>query len=151
MPSRRTSLAALARLAPVVVLLLLFTACRFGAPPGATREGQSISRLYQLLFYAAIPVGIIVYGLILWSIVRYRRRKSDPDRMPRQFRYHIPIEILFTVIPVMLVIGLFVKTYLVEQPIDRVSADPALTVRVTAFQWQWRFVYPSYGIEVLGT
>ena len=47
---------------------------------------------------AAIPVAVIVYGLILWSIIRYRRTRGDPDRMPKQFRYHIPLEILYTAI-----------------------------------------------------
>src|SRR2546423_7213124 len=53
--------------------LLLFTGCRFGAPPGGTSQGQDISRLYQVLFYVAIPIAVIVYGLIFWSLLRYRR------------------------------------------------------------------------------
>lgn len=131
--------------------MLAFTACRFGAPRGATTQGQDIGRLYQLLFYAAIPIAAIVYGLIFWSIIRYRRGKRDPDRMPKQFRYHVPLEILYTVLPILIVLGLFVKTYDTEKHIDDLSANPAVTVRVTAFQWQWRFEYPRYGINIVGT
>ena len=131
--------------------LLLFAACRFGAPRGATTQGQDIGRLYQVLFYTAIPVAVIVYGLIFWSIIRYRRGRGDPDRMPKQFRYHIPLEILYTVIPIAIVLGLFVVTYNVEKKVDRVTAKPAVFVRVTAFQWQWRFDYPDYGISMVGT
>jgi cytochrome c oxidase subunit II len=144
---RRRCVALLVRLAPVVLLLLLFTACKFGAPPGATKEGQSISRLYQLLFYAAIPVGVIVYGLMVWILIRYRRKS---DKLPKQFRYQIPIEVLYTLIPVLLVTGLFVATYHVERNVDRLQANPAVRLNVTAFQWQWRFSYPDLGITVVG-
>jgi cytochrome c oxidase subunit 2 len=130
--------------------LLSLSACRFGSPRGSTVQGHRIGNLYHLLFYAAIPVAVIVYGLILWSIVRYRRGK-DPDRMPKQFRYHIPIEVLYTAIPVFLVLGLFVATYNTEKKIDDLVQNPAVRVRVTAFQWQWRFEYPQYGINVVGT
>jgi cytochrome c oxidase subunit 2 len=130
---------------------LLFSACRFGAPPGATTQGRDIGRLYQLLFYAAIPVAVVVYGLIFWSLLRYRRGRGDPDRMPKQFRYNFPLEILYTIVPVVVVIGLFVATYNTEKRVDRVSASPDVRVRVTAFQWQWRFEYPAQGIDVIGT
>jgi cytochrome c oxidase subunit II len=131
--------------------LLAFTACRFGAPPGSNTQGQHISNLYQLLFYAAIPIAVIVYGLILFSIVRWRRRRGDPDRMPPQFRYHIPLELSYVAIPLLLVAGLFVAIYNTEKHIDAVSANPDLRVDVTAFQWQWRFAYPQYGIDIVGT
>jgi cytochrome c oxidase subunit 2 len=130
---------------------LLFTACRFGAPRGATRQGHEIGSLYQLLFYTAIPVAAIVYGLILWSIIRYRRSRGDPERMPKQFRYHVPLEVLYTIVPVLIVLGLFVATYNTEKNVDTLSANPSVRVRVTAFQWQWRFEYPDLGIDVVGT
>ena len=131
--------------------LLTFTACRFGAPPGANSEGKSISNLYHLLFYAAIPIGVIVYGLVLFSVAKWRRGKRDPDRMPPQFRYHIPVELTYVVIPLLLVAGLFVAIYNTDKHINAVSADPNLRVDVTAFQWQWRFFYPQYGINIVGT
>jgi cytochrome c oxidase subunit 2 len=128
--------------------LLAFTGCRFGEPRGSTTQAHSIGNLYHLLFYVAIPVAAIVYGLIIWSIIRYRRRG---DEMPKQVRYHIPIEILYTAIPVLIVLGLFLKTYNTEKGVDEVVANPAVRVRVTAFQWQWRFEYPRYRIDVVGT
>ncbi|MFN2543359.1 MAG: cytochrome c oxidase subunit II [Actinomycetota bacterium] len=140
----------LARRLLAALPLLWLTACRFGSPRGSTVQGHSIGNLYHLLFYVAIPVGVIVYGLIIWSIVRYRRSK-DPDGMPKQVRYHIPIEILYTAIPVFIVLGLFVATYNTEKKIDDVVQNPAVRVRVTAFQWQWRFEYPEYGIDLVGT
>jgi cytochrome c oxidase subunit 2 len=138
----------LRRLALPASALLLLTACRFGAPAGATVQGKSIANLYHLMFYIAIGVGGLVYVLIGWCIIRYRRKSED---LPPQTRYHVPLEITYTVIPVLIVLGIFAATYHTEVPIDRVSADPAVTIDVTAFQWQWRFSYPQYGIQVVGT
>ena len=133
------------------LLLVALSACRFGAPPGGDSQGVRISNLYHFLFYAAIPIGVIVYGLILFSVLRWRRRESDPDRMPPQFRYHIPFELTYVVIPLLLVAGIFVVTYNTEKHVDAVAPNPQLTVTVTAFQWQWRFQYPDSGITLTGT
>src|SRR5438067_9306812 len=89
-------------------LILLATGCNFGMYPGATAQGRDINGLYRLLFWTAIGVGVIVYALILWSIVQYRTRRDDDGSLPDQTRYHIPLEIAYTVIPVMIVVFLFV-------------------------------------------
>src|SRR5204863_3009339 len=125
--SRVRHVAGLRRPVPPAAALLLFTACRFGAPAGATVQGRSIANLYHLMFYIAIGVGGLVYLLIGWCIVRYRRRSEE---LPPQARYHIPLEITYTVIPVLIVIGIFVATYRTEVPIDRVLGDPPVTIDV---------------------
>jgi len=132
------------------VVLLALTACGFGAPPGATTQGQAIAGLYHVLWYFAIPVGVIVYGLILWSVVRYRRRPGD-DGLPKQTRYAAKLEVTYTVIPILMVVAIFGFTYHAEQKVDRVVSDPAVVVDVDAFQWQWRFTYPAQGITIVGT
>jgi len=144
-PLRRTIVR---RLLPPAVVLLAFTGCKFGAPPGATEQGQKISGLYQLMFWIAIGVGGITLGLILYSVLRFRRRNED---LPKQTRYHLPLEITYTVIPIVIVGFIFAATYNVEKKVDHVSDDPGLTVVVQAFQWQWRFSYPEFGISVIGS
>lgn len=136
-------------LAPVSSLLVL-SGCRFGMPAGSTVQGQDINRLYQILFFTAIPIGVIVYGLILWSIIRYRKR-GDTEGLPPQFRYHLPLEITYTLIPVGIVIALFVATARTESRVDAVSSNPAVVLNATAFQWQWTFTYPREGVTVTGT
>jgi cytochrome c oxidase subunit 2 len=148
-PRSRSARLTLRRLLVPVSLLLLSGGCRFGAPPGATEQGQRIGNLYHLMFYIAIGVAAVVYGLVLWCIVRYRRR-SDAD-LPPQFRYHIPLEVTYTVIPILIVIGIFVATFRAENRVDAVAADPKLVVNVTAFQWQWRFQYPQQDVEIVGS
>jgi cytochrome c oxidase subunit 2 len=135
------------RLLPVIALLAM-SACKFGAPAGASEQGQKISSLYQLMFWIAIGVGAIVLGLIAYSVLRFRRRNED---LPKQTRYHLPLEITYTVIPVVIVLFIFGVTYHVEHQVDHVSANPQVRVDATAFQWQWRFTYPQYGITIIGT
>jgi len=128
--------------------LLSLGGCTFGAPRGATDQGRDIAGLYQFMFWIAIGVAAIVYGLIVWSVVRYRRKNEN---LPKQTRYHGPLEITYTVIPILIVIGIFIATYSTEKKVDRVVDHPDLVVHVTAFQWQWRFQYPDSGIQVVGT
>lgn len=66
------------------------------APRAATEQGRTIGDLWVLFLVAAAAVGAIVYGLILWSVVRYRRRSQE---LPPQFRQHLPLEALYTLIP----------------------------------------------------
>ncbi|MHB8329690.1 MAG: cytochrome c oxidase subunit II [Acidimicrobiales bacterium] len=114
---------------------------------GATKQGRDEFVLYSGTVIAAIVVGAITGLLILWAVVRYRRRS---DAMPRQFQYHVPLEIFYTVVPIILVLILFGFTVVDENQIDLVVAHPALTVDVYAFQWGWEFDYPGAHVAVQG-
>jgi cytochrome c oxidase subunit 2 len=91
-----------------------------------------------------------VSGLILWATIRYRRRPGDDD-LPPQFREHLGLEIAYTLIPILIVVGLFVLTYRTETTVEDLVAAPAATVRVEAFNWSWRFTYEDSGATVFGT
>lgn len=108
---------------------------------GADKQGYDEHLLWSGTFIAAIAVGGIVGLLILWSLFRYRRRD---DHMPKQFQYHIFLEITYTVVPIVIVLVLFAFTVIVENKVDAVPRDPNLTVDVYAFQWGWEFDYPDH-------
>ncbi len=131
-------------------ILLLLTGCNFGMHPGSTTQGQDINGLYRLLFWAAIPVGGLVYLLIFWSIIRYRRRRDDDGSLPKQTRYNVPVEVAYTVIPVLIVVFLFVMTVRTEDRIDAVTKDPSARMTAVGFRWQWRFEFPDAGFSVVG-
>lgn len=105
--------------------------------------------LWQGTFIAACAVGAVVLGLIVFVLVRYRRR-GDDDSLPSQNPYNIPIEILYTIVPVLIVAVLFAFTLHTENQVDHLSADPDLVVEVVGFQWQWQFTYRDQGIVVTG-
>lgn len=114
---------------------------------GSSSQGHNEFLLWSGTFIAAIVVGGITGLLIVWAIVRYRRRS---DELPRQFQYHIPLEITYTVIPIIIVLVLFGFTFVDENRVDAVSTHPATTVDVYAYQWGWEFDYPGTGVVVHG-
>jgi cytochrome c oxidase subunit 2 len=127
-----------------IALALVLGGCQlpnFYGFRGADRQGHDEFLLYFGTFVAAIVVGVVVGALILWSVLRYRRRN---DAMPRQFQYHIPLEITYTIVPIVIVMVLFGFTVVVENKMDAVPRDPSLTVDVYAFQWGWEFDYPDH-------
>jgi cytochrome c oxidase subunit 2 len=63
--------------------------------------------------------------------------------MPKQTQYHTAVEILYTVVPIVIVIGLFVFTVLAENKVDATPPHPGATITVNAFQWGWEFEYPG--------
>jgi len=97
----------------------------FGPPPGATLQARQVHALWAVFFFAAIGVAAVVYGLIFWSIVKYRKRSDD---LPPQFRENVPLEIAYTAIPLLIVAGLFILTYRTEGFVDHIAtgADPAM-------------------------
>lgn len=129
--------------------LLLASANHWGSPVGGTTQDNNVYQLWNLTYYIAIPLGAIVIGLIVWCAFRYREH-GDTARIPRQVQYHIPLEIFYTVVPIILVVVIFVFTYRAEDRVDALKPHPALTVRVDAFQWGWHFTYPN-GYQVLGS
>ncbi len=137
--------------AAVAAAALALTGCQvpgFGAYKGSTAQGQDAYKLWQGFFIAGLVVGGLVALLILVTIVRYRRRS---DEMPKQTQYHTIVEILYTAVPIVIVLVLFGFTVATENNIISVSKHPSLTVDVRAFQWGWEFDYPGQGVRpVLG-
>lgn len=136
-------------IAGVVLGSLLLTGCQlptFGAYKGATSQARSTFHLWQGFFIAGLIVGGFVLLLILWAVFRYRRRSDD---IPRQTQYHTLTEIVYTITPILIVIGLFVATVIVENQVTAVEPHPYTTVHVYAFQWGWEFKYDN-GVKIIG-
>ena len=109
-------------------------------PTPITAEGRRILSLWQGSWIAALFVGCLVWGLIIWCIVAYRQRG---EATPPQLAFNLPIEILYTIVPVIFVAVLFYFTARDETAIDRLSPNPDVTVEVVGFQWDWQFNYLS--------
>jgi cytochrome c oxidase subunit 2 len=122
---------------------LVLAGCKlptFGQYSGSTTQGRTEFHLWQLFFIAGLVVGGFVLLLILWAIFKYRRKSED---MPKQTQYHTTVEIIYTVVPILIVIGLFVFTVLAENKVDATPPHPGATITVNAFQWGWEFEYPG--------
>ena len=130
--------------AALAVLGLAATGCasndltRLGMPEPITEQAERVLALWQGSWVTAFAVGILVWGLIIWSVIFHRKRS---EQLPPQVRYNMPIEALYTVLPIVIVSVLFFFTardqaYLMdtEEPAD-------VHVEVVAFQWAWQFNY----------
>jgi len=118
----------------------------FGAHKGATTESSSVFHLWQGFSIGAVVIGGFVTVLFVYAILRFRRKG---DNIPRQAQYHLPAEVIYTVVPILVVFGLFAATLVVE---NKEVANPKanVTVDVNAFQWGWKFTYPHTETVVIG-
>jgi cytochrome c oxidase subunit 2 len=131
------------------VVLLLTSGCsvqdviRFGWPGGVTPQSQAMRALWTWSAIAALVVGVITWGAMFWAVAMHRKKKNDDDTPPRQTQYNLPVEIVFTVVPTVIVAVLFAATVTVQNYVDEDAQNPDLRVSVTAFQWNWQFDYPD--------
>ena len=110
----------------------------FGWPAGVTPQAERMRSLWIWAMLAALVVGAIVMGLILWTVAFHRKRT---DEMPRQTQYNVPLEIGYTVIPFVIVAVLFYFTATAQNFVNAKVDNPDLRVRVVGFQWNWEFQY----------
>ena len=126
-------------------------ASRGGAPDPASTQGEDVLDLWRILLAAGVVLGVFVTGLVLWSVVRYRRpRGAGPGDLPKQTHANIPIEVFYTVVPLVIVAVLFGLTMRTQNRVTRLSDTPDIGIEVTGFQWGWRFRYPAQGVTVVG-
>jgi cytochrome c oxidase subunit 2 len=111
----------------------------FGWPgEGVSLQAHKMYDLWIASAIAALIVGIFVWGLIFWCVIRYRKRG---DTLPAQTRFNIPLETLYTVTPILIVAVLFYYTAIVQTDVDKLSKNPDQVVEVVAFKWNWQFNY----------
>lgn len=139
---RRTAARSLVAAGALVVL----TGCssdslsRGFLPEGVTEDSPRIISLWNGAWITALAVGALVWGLTIWCVVAYRKRKDDTE-LPEQLRYNLPMEILYTVVPLMMVGVLFYYTARDETAILDVSQEPDNVVNVVGKRWAWDFNY----------
>lgn len=135
-------------IAGLVLGAVVLSSCNlptFWAYKGATTQGQNEFHLWQGFIITAIFVAAITYGALVFAMARFRKRG---DQVPKQTHSNIKWELIYTIVPVLIVIGLFAATFVSEDKIDAVSSHPALRVTVVGFQWGWKFEYPG-GVTVV--
>ena len=146
-PIRKRRTRRLRLIAALPIAALVLSGCtlpKFGAVAGDTSTSRSVFHLWQWFSVAAVIIGGFTFALILWAAFRYRR-KSD-SAIPRQVQYHLPAEVMYTIIPILVIVGLFAATLVVENK-EVSNPKTSVNVNVLAFQWGWKFTYPgSYAL-----
>jgi cytochrome c oxidase subunit II len=116
------------------------------APVSVTSEGRATHDAYNIFLIAAAVVFGIVAVWLLWSVVRYRRRD---DHLPEQTHGNARLELIWTALPLALVLFLFVVTMRAQNTVLQDPPSP-VTIDVTAFQWSWQFDYEGSDRQVIG-
>jgi len=149
----RSGLRRLRRFLALPVAALVLSGCNtkslpgFGVSPGDTTLSHSVYHLWQWFSVGAVLVGALVLILMAWSIIRHRRRSDDA--IPAQTQYHLPLEIIYTVVPIIIVFVLFAATLVVENK-EVALPKTNVNIEVNAFQWGWEFLYPGSNAVVVG-
>jgi cytochrome c oxidase subunit 2 len=112
----------------------------FGWPEGVSPQARRMYEMWIAACIAALVVGCVVWGLIFWCVIRYRKRGEE---LPAQTRFNMPLEFLYTVVPFLIISVLFyytavLQTYVLEKP-----TNPDVTVEVVAYKWNWKFRHVS--------
>jgi cytochrome c oxidase subunit 2 len=107
---------------------------------GVTNHTDRIIGLWTTSWIVLLGVGALSWALMAWALIVYRRRKGETG-MPQQLRYNMPIETLFTVIPLILVLGFFAFTTRDTTAIEAKTENPEVHIEVIAKQWSWDFNY----------
>ena len=116
--------------------------------PGITNHTDEIVGLWNSSWIVLWLVGLVAWGLMAFAIVVYRRRKGETG-LPVQLRYNMPIETLFTVVPLILVVGFFAFTTKVMTQIETpVKSD--IKIEAVGKQWSWDFNYLNNNVYDTG-
>ena len=109
-------------------------------PVAVTTQGAEIRDLYTIVFLIAVAIFIVVEGLIIWTVIRYRRKPGD-DTLPPQTHGNNIAEFVWTIVPTILVIFMFVISWQTLNSVDKSSDDAQTKIRAVAGQFQWTFDY----------
>lgn len=116
----------------------------FGWPKGITPEAESMYNFWIWVWVAAWIIGFVMWGLFLTAIFRWSAKKAKKDgkgEFPKQTQYNIPLEMVLTIVPILIIMGIFFFTVQAQQKVTALDKNPEVTVDVTAYQWNWKFGY----------
>ena len=121
-----------------------------GFPKDASSVNDISISLWQGAWIAAAVVGVFTLILILWPAVFHRAKVGQPE-FPKQTQYNIPVEILYTVIPFIIVAVLFYFTAVKQEKIIDKTSPVKHEISVNGFLWSWQFGYEEEGENAVVT
>ena len=121
-----------------------------GFPKGVSSVNDISLSLWQGSWIAAAVVGVFTLVLIIWPAI-FHRAKADKTEFPKQTQYNIPVEILYTVIPFIIVAVLFYYTAVKQEKIVDLKTPAQHQINVEGIQWSWQFGYPEAGPKAVVT
>jgi cytochrome c oxidase subunit 2 len=129
------------RLSSVVLVLVLAHAAMadwgLNMPQGITEVSQSIFELHMLIFWICVWIGVVVFGVMFYSIFKHRKSKGA---VASKFHESLGLELLWTAVPTVILIAMAVPaTTVLIQMYDTTNSD--VDIKVTGHQWKWQYDY----------
>ncbi|MFZ1907043.1 MAG: cytochrome c oxidase subunit II [Steroidobacteraceae bacterium] len=112
-------------------------------PRGVTDISRRIYDLHMTIFWVCVVIGIVVFGVMIWSIVTFRKSKGAVADVT--LVHNTRVEVVWTVIPVIILIAMAVPAARVLVEIEDTTRS-GLTIKVTGFQWGWQYDYLDQGV-----
>jgi cytochrome c oxidase subunit II len=110
---------------------------------GVTDLSREIYGLHTLILWICVAIAIAVFGVMIYSIATFRKSKGA---VPATFDHNTTAEIVWTVIPVLILVGMAIPAARTLVKIDDTSGSE-LTVKVTGYQWMWQYEYVGEGVS----
>jgi len=114
-----------------------------------TNHTGRVIGLWVTSWIVLLAVGVITWALVIWAAVAYRRRKGQ-TALPVQLRYNLPIEIFYTIVPLILVLGFFAFTARDQAAIEADPGNPDVKIEVFGKRWAWDFNYLNENVYSAG-
>ena len=107
----------------------------------ASPSAERIHHFHHMLLYIITAITIFVFALLVWVVVRYNKR-ANPT--PQQFSHNVLIEVIWTVVPVLILLAIAIPSFRLLYYVDR-TETPDMTLKVIGHQWNWSYEYPNHG------
>jgi cytochrome c oxidase subunit 2 len=114
---------------------------------GVTPLSREIHGLHMLILWICVAIAVAVFGVMIYSIATFRKSKGA---VPATFDHSTKAEIIWTVIPVLILVGMAIPAARTLVKIDD-SRGSDLTVKVTGYQWKWQYEYVGEGVSFFST
>ena len=112
-------------------------------PVQASGEAKHIDTLWDVLIIASVPVFVLVQTIVLYSVWKFRMRPGEELIDGPPIHGNTRLEVWWTAIPAVLLVGLCSYAYVVLHDIEKAAADATMNVRVVGEQFTWTFYYPG--------
>ncbi len=112
-------------------------------PYGVTPVSHEIYHLHMACFYVCCAIGVGTFGVLIYSLIKFRKSKGAEAA---HFHEHLGVEILWTVIPTLILVVLAIPATIILKDIHN-TEDAAITIKVTGYQWKWKYEYLDQGIS----
>lgn len=140
---KRTATPGLTALALLLVSSPALADWALNMPEGVTKTSREVYGLHMQIFWIVVAIGVVVFGAIFYSIIAHRKSRGVK---PATFHHSTTVEIVWTVIPLVILVVMAVPAS--RTLIDMYdTSDPAMTVKVTGYQWKWEYEYIDEGVS----